>query len=211
MSQAMNDLRGSLVALVTPMTASGAIDWAALDGLVDWHLESGTHGIVPVGTTGESATLTHAEQKQVIEAVVRRGEWPRAGGRRYRCQRDGRGHRTHSGGAWRRCRLLSVGDAVLQQADSGGPLPALLRHCRGRESADGSLQCAAAHGVRHAGYDRGPVVCLSIRLSGSKRRVVIPVASPRSRHWCLTTLSCCPARTRRRLLWRVTEPSGRFR
>ena len=72
MSQAMNDLRGSLVALVTPMTASGAIDRAALDGLVDWHLESGTHGIVPVGTTGESATLTHAEQKQVIEAVVRR-------------------------------------------------------------------------------------------------------------------------------------------
>ena len=72
MSQAMNDLRGSLVALVTPMTASGAIDWAALDGLVDWHLESGTHGIVPVGTTGESATLTHAEQKEVIAAVVRR-------------------------------------------------------------------------------------------------------------------------------------------
>ena len=72
MSQAMDDLRGSLVALVTPMTASGAIDWAALDGLVDWHLESGTHGIVPVGTTGESATLSHAEQKQVIEAVVRR-------------------------------------------------------------------------------------------------------------------------------------------
>ena len=72
MSQAMDDLRGSLVALVTPMTASGAIDWAALNGLVDWHLESGTHGIVPVGTTGESATLTHAEQKQVIEAVVRR-------------------------------------------------------------------------------------------------------------------------------------------
>ena len=72
MSQAMNDLRGSLVALVTPMMASGAIDWPALDGLVDWHLESGTHGIVPVGTTGESATLTHAEQKQVIAAVVRR-------------------------------------------------------------------------------------------------------------------------------------------
>ena len=72
MPQAMDDLRGSLVALVTPMTASGAIDWAALDGLVDWHLESGTHGIVPVGTTGESATLTHVEQKQVIVAVVRR-------------------------------------------------------------------------------------------------------------------------------------------
>ena len=72
MAQATEDLRGSLVALVTPMTASGAVDWAALDGLVDWHLQSGTHGIVPVGTTGESATLTHDEHKQVVKAVVRR-------------------------------------------------------------------------------------------------------------------------------------------
>ena len=72
MAQATNDLRGSLVALVTPMTTSGAVDWAALDGLVDWHLESGTNGIVPVGTTGESATLDHAEHKKVIKAVVRR-------------------------------------------------------------------------------------------------------------------------------------------
>ena len=72
MSHATDDLKGSLVALVTPMTGTGAVDWAALDGLVDWHLESGTNGIVPVGTTGESATLDHAEHKQVIEAVVRR-------------------------------------------------------------------------------------------------------------------------------------------
>ena len=72
MSQATDDLRGSLVALVTPMTSTGAVDWAALDGLVDWHLSSGTNGIVPVGTTGESATLTPGEHKRVIEAVVRR-------------------------------------------------------------------------------------------------------------------------------------------
>ena len=72
MAQATEDLRGSLVALVTPMTTSGAVDWAALDGLVDWHLQSGTHGIVPVGTTGESATLTHDEHKRVVKAVVRR-------------------------------------------------------------------------------------------------------------------------------------------
>ena len=65
-------LRGSFVALVTPMKSGGAVDWAALDGLVDWHLESGTRGIVPVGTTGESATLTHAEHKQVVKAVIRR-------------------------------------------------------------------------------------------------------------------------------------------
>ena len=60
------------MALATPMTPSGAVDWAALDALVDWHLQSGTHGIVPAGTTGESATLTHAEHKQVVKAVVRR-------------------------------------------------------------------------------------------------------------------------------------------
>ncbi len=72
MSQPADDLKGSLVALVTPMKASGAVDWTALDGLVDWHLESGTHGIVPVGTTGESATLTSTEHVRVIKAVVRR-------------------------------------------------------------------------------------------------------------------------------------------
>ena len=72
MSKPTDDLKGSLVALVTPMKTSGAVDWAALDGLLDWHLQSGTHGIVPVGTTGESATLDHAEHKQVIAAVIRR-------------------------------------------------------------------------------------------------------------------------------------------
>ena len=65
-------LKGSFVALVTPMTSSGAVDWDALDSLIDWHLESGTHGIVPVGTTGESATLTPTEHKRVIEVTVRR-------------------------------------------------------------------------------------------------------------------------------------------
>ena len=69
---AVEDLKGSLVALVTPMTASGAVDWSALDGLIDWHLESGTNGIVAVGTTGESATLTPTEHKRVVAAAVRR-------------------------------------------------------------------------------------------------------------------------------------------
>lgn len=66
------DLRGSLVALVTPMKSTGEIDDAALDALIDWHLESGTHGVVPVGTTGESATLNVREHLQVIEHTLRR-------------------------------------------------------------------------------------------------------------------------------------------
>ena len=85
MSQAMDNLRGSLVALVTPMTASGAIDWAALDGLVDWHLESGTHGIVPVGY---HRRIGHADSRRTQTSDRSRGapgEWPRAGGCRYRC------------------------------------------------------------------------------------------------------------------------------
>lgn len=63
---------GSMVALVTPMHLDGSIDWAALDGLVDWHVESGTKAIIAVGTTGESATLNVEEHTAVIKAVVER-------------------------------------------------------------------------------------------------------------------------------------------
>ena len=63
-------LSGSVVALVTPMHASGEVDWPALDRLIDWHIESGTHGIVPMGTTGESATLSVAEHLEVIRRTV---------------------------------------------------------------------------------------------------------------------------------------------
>lgn len=66
------ELKGSLVALVTPMSADGQVDFGALDALIDWHLESGTHGIVPVGTTGESATLNVEEHLAVIEQTLRR-------------------------------------------------------------------------------------------------------------------------------------------
>ena len=64
--------RGSIVALVTPMTEDGLLDFAALDALVDWHIESGTDAIVAVGTTGESATLDEEEHCAVIRRVVER-------------------------------------------------------------------------------------------------------------------------------------------
>lgn len=63
--------QGSIVALVTPFTRSGdRIDEDALRRLVRFHLEAGTDGIVPTGTTGEAATLTEAEHRRVIELVV---------------------------------------------------------------------------------------------------------------------------------------------
>jgi 4-hydroxy-tetrahydrodipicolinate synthase len=63
-------LTGSLVAIVTPMKAGGALDLDALKRLVDWHVESGTSGIVIVGTTGESPTVDVDEHCLLIRTVV---------------------------------------------------------------------------------------------------------------------------------------------
>lgn len=63
---------GSLVAIVTPMASDGAIDLAAWDRLLDLHLASGTCGIVVGGTTGESATLTDAELRELVVRALKR-------------------------------------------------------------------------------------------------------------------------------------------
>jgi 4-hydroxy-tetrahydrodipicolinate synthase len=63
-------IQGSMVALVTPMNADNSLDWASLHKLVDWHLEQGTHAIVAMGTTGESATLSVEEHLAVVKKVV---------------------------------------------------------------------------------------------------------------------------------------------
>ena len=65
--------QGSMPALVTPFTEDGsAVDEDALEALIEWQIESGSHGLVPVGTTGESPTLTHDEHRRVVEITVRR-------------------------------------------------------------------------------------------------------------------------------------------
>ncbi len=62
--------KGSLVALITPMRADGSIDEKACADFVDWQIKEGTGGVVPVGTTGESPTLTHDEHKRVTDIAV---------------------------------------------------------------------------------------------------------------------------------------------
>src|SRR6201994_323047 len=62
--------KGSLVALITPMRKDGSIDEKAFASFVDWQIKEGTHGLVPVGTTGESPTLSHEEHKRVVEWCV---------------------------------------------------------------------------------------------------------------------------------------------
>ena len=63
-------LRGSLTALVTPFEQSGRFDEKAFRAFVDWQIAEGTSGLVPVGTTGESPTLTHDEHRQVVKVCV---------------------------------------------------------------------------------------------------------------------------------------------
>jgi 4-hydroxy-tetrahydrodipicolinate synthase len=64
-------ITGSIVALVTPMIPNSLdVDWEALERLVEWHIEQGTHGLVAVGTTGESATLSVEEHSRVIKKAV---------------------------------------------------------------------------------------------------------------------------------------------
>ena len=63
-------LIGSLVAIVTPMLDDGNVDYSAFKKLIDWHVESGSRGIVVAGTTGESATLTVDEHTALIEVAV---------------------------------------------------------------------------------------------------------------------------------------------
>ncbi|WP_457935889.1 4-hydroxy-tetrahydrodipicolinate synthase [Mesorhizobium sp. 10J20-29] len=63
-------LRGSLTALVTPFSSGGAFDEKAFRAFVEWQIVEGTKGLVPVGTTGESPTLSHDEHRQVVKACV---------------------------------------------------------------------------------------------------------------------------------------------
>ena len=67
----MQALKGSLVALITPMMPDGSIDFVSVNRLIDWHIDQGTNGIVSVGTTGESATINVEEHINIIEHTVK--------------------------------------------------------------------------------------------------------------------------------------------
>jgi 4-hydroxy-tetrahydrodipicolinate synthase len=68
----MLHLQGSIVALVTPFHENGSVNYARLDELVDWHIVSGTDGILTLGTTGEASTMTGEECERVLKRVVKK-------------------------------------------------------------------------------------------------------------------------------------------
>ena len=71
MTQQVQTIQGSIVAIVTPMFEDGSVDWKGLEKLVEWHIAQGTNSIVAVGTTGEASTLSMAEHTQVIKEIIR--------------------------------------------------------------------------------------------------------------------------------------------
>lgn len=68
----MLNLKGSIVALVTPFHEDGSVNYLRLDELVDWHIVSGTDGIVVLGTTGEASTMTNEECEGVLKRVIKK-------------------------------------------------------------------------------------------------------------------------------------------
>ena len=66
----LQGLRGSIVALITPFHADGSVNFEKLRKLTDWHIANGTDGILALGTTGESSTMTHEEDDAVLRTVI---------------------------------------------------------------------------------------------------------------------------------------------
>ncbi len=69
MTAVQDRIRGSITALITPFR-DGELDEAAFRRIIDWQIEEGTNGLVPVGTTGESPTLDHREHQRVVEICI---------------------------------------------------------------------------------------------------------------------------------------------
>ena len=68
----LKNLKGSIVALITPFAEDGSVDFDEMGRLIDFHLENGTDAILVLGTTGESSTMSHEEDDAVCEFAVKR-------------------------------------------------------------------------------------------------------------------------------------------
>ena len=147
---AKTKFRGSFTALVTPFK-NGSLDEAAFRSLVNWQITEGTHGLVPVGTTGESPTVSHDEHKRVVEWCIdeARGRVPVIAGAGSNSTKEAIElvRACREGGRQRRADR----DALLQQADPGRHVPALQGDQRCDRDSDHHLQHPAALGDRHVG------------------------------------------------------------
>ncbi len=121
-----DEVSGILTALVTPFKKTARSTRRRFRALVNWQIEQGSHGLVPVGTTGESPTLNHDEHHKVVEWCIAeaKGRVPVIAGAGSNSTREAvAGQARREGGGERG----SGGDAVLQQADPAGPVPRISR------------------------------------------------------------------------------------
>ena len=128
-----------------PMAEDGSVDYAALDRLVDFHIENGTSGIVAVGTTGESATLAVDEHLKVVESVVKRANKRVAviAGTGANSTREA--IELTEAAASLGVDSAAVGCALLQPPDARRHVSAFQGDCRGLPAAADSVQCARSH------------------------------------------------------------------
>ncbi len=147
---AKTNFRGSFTALVTPFK-NGSLDEKAFRDLVEWQIAEGTNGLVPVGTTGESPTLSHDEHKQVVEWCIDQadGRVPVIAGAGSNSTDEAIELSQARRGGRRRRRADR--DALLQQADAGRALPALQGDQRRDRHPDHHLQHPRPLDRRHVG------------------------------------------------------------
>ena len=154
---AKTSFRGSFTALVTPFK-NGSLDEKAFRDIVDWQIAEGTNGLVPVGTTGESPTLSHDEHKQVVEWCIDQadGRVPviAGSGSNSTAEADRTVAARREGGRRRRADR----DALLQQADAGRALSALQGDQRCHRHSDHHLQHPRPLDRRHVGRHHGAPV-----------------------------------------------------
>ena len=141
---AKTNFRGCFTALVTPFK-NGSVDEKAFRDIVEWQIAEGTNGLVPVGTTGESPTLSHEEHKLVVEWCIdqARGRVPVIAGAGSNSTKEAIELSRHAEEAG--------ADAVLQQAHARRPLPALQGHQRRRRHPNYHLQHPGPLDRRHVG------------------------------------------------------------
>ena len=125
----MQPLQGSFVALVTPMCSDGSLDYESLESLIEWHIQSGTNGIVTVGTTGESATVSVEEHLQIIDKTIQfvDGRIPVIAGTGANSTQEALELTQTAAVAW--CRLCFNSYSLLQQTESRRALSALYEDC----------------------------------------------------------------------------------
>ncbi len=142
--------KGSFTALITPFR-NGALDEEAFRRFVEWQISEGTHGLVPVGTTGESPTLNYDEHKRVVELTVEtaKGRVPVIAGTGSNSTDEAIELTDYAEEGRRRRRADR--HALLQQADAGRPLPALQGDQRRGRHPDRHLQHSRPLGRRHDG------------------------------------------------------------